>query len=304
MKRFWAVWAIVLLLALLFPGTLQVLARYPAAVTLVRFEAFDYGGIFMSIQLQWETASELDSAGFYVTRSLSPTGTFVRISEFYPSQGDDMTGEEYDHEDEDVVAGVVYYYKLEMVDTQGNSTFTDPVGGALGGTPTVTAFSATPTRPSPTPTTPAPTPTLTSPPSSATTPTRTATLTSTPTNPLPTRTPTSFPVVTFTRAPSQTPTPTEEATVTLTPTPEPTATTTLIPLPSITLIFLPPTATETSTSTALFLRTPTHTLTPPPPPPAPQLPMRISFLAVVVGLLWLCLGGFLIVYLQKSRTLL
>ena len=79
-----------LCLALLFHPLL-------AAVTLSRFGASVQAD---SIKVYWETASEVNMSVFYVLRSLSETGTYSRISNFIPAEGD-LGGAMYEYIDDD-----------------------------------------------------------------------------------------------------------------------------------------------------------------------------------------------------------
>jgi len=191
-----------------------------AAVTLVSFEA---EGVDGKVILNWETASELDNAGFFIQRSYSETGTYQRVSFFIPSMGDDVVGAQYYFEDDDVTNGVTYWYKLEALDYSQNADFYGPISVTPG-----IVHSATST------------PTIT------TTPTRTsagqpaATTTAIPTTTVPVSTPTvtqsgAYPIPPTPQPPAATATTVDQHT----PTPGvPTAlpTETLIPLPSITFI--------------------------------------------------------------------
>ncbi len=114
-----------------------------AAVTLVSFEA---EGIDGKVILTWETASELDNAGFFIQRSNSETGTYQRVSFFIPSMGDDVVGAQYYFEDDAVTNGVTYWYKLEALDYSQNADFYGPIAVTPGivhtatTTPTITTY--------------------------------------------------------------------------------------------------------------------------------------------------------------------
>jgi len=100
---------------------------------------------------------------FYVLRSLSETGTYSRISNFIPAEGD-LGGAMYEYIDDDVQAGTTYYYKLEAVETNGSSEFHGPVSARMP----LPGEDATPT-PTPSPTaTSTPAPTTAAPPPTAT----------------------------------------------------------------------------------------------------------------------------------------
>jgi hypothetical protein len=135
-----------------------------ANVTLVSFTANCLLGQ-PEVYLEWETATEFDTVGFFIVRSDSATGTFTRISDFIPHEGDTIVGAQYDYVDENVVLGNTYWYKLEELTTNQESEFYGPLSAVSG-----------------VPATDTPTPTRTS----------TATATRTPTS-TPTRTPTATP---------------------------------------------------------------------------------------------------------------
>lgn len=76
-----------------------------------------------SVVIEWTTASELDTAGFYVYRSDQPGGELVRISPtLIQASPDPLTGGEYQYVDHDVRPGQTYYYWLEDVETSGTAT--------------------------------------------------------------------------------------------------------------------------------------------------------------------------------------
>jgi hypothetical protein len=85
------------------------------------------------VELSWATASELDNLGFYVQRSNSPNGTYARISELIPGQGNSNQLSTYSWQDLQPVRGVIYYM-LEDVDFSGRSQVHGPVRVILGST--------------------------------------------------------------------------------------------------------------------------------------------------------------------------
>ena len=81
-----------------------------------------------SIVVEWETASELNTVGFYLYRSQSSDGQYDQINDhLVPASPDPLTGGEYSYIDEGVDAGLTYYYKLEEVDSKGNSSYFGPI---------------------------------------------------------------------------------------------------------------------------------------------------------------------------------
>ncbi len=69
--------------------------------------------------VRWDTATEIDTAGFYLYRSQLPDGEFTLVNnegELIPSQGSALSGATYTFTDEDVVPGETYYYLIEEVE--------------------------------------------------------------------------------------------------------------------------------------------------------------------------------------------
>jgi len=80
------------------------------------------------VTVEWTTASELDTAGFNVYRAENPEGPFVRVNDhLIPASPDPLIGGSYTFTDTDVVAGHIYYYQLEDVETGGATTRHGPV---------------------------------------------------------------------------------------------------------------------------------------------------------------------------------
>lgn len=81
-----------------------------------------------SVIVDWSTASELDTAGFNLYRSLSPDGAFTQINhDLIPPSTDPLAGGSYHYTDRDVEPGRVYYYQLESVETNGASSRYGPI---------------------------------------------------------------------------------------------------------------------------------------------------------------------------------
>ncbi|MGC9357370.1 MAG: hypothetical protein ACP5GX_05875 [Anaerolineae bacterium] len=73
--------------------------------------------------IDWETASEVEAAGFLLYRSESPDGPFELVSEnLIPAEGDPLVGASYEYVDDEVVWGEQYFYQLEEVDLGGGSS--------------------------------------------------------------------------------------------------------------------------------------------------------------------------------------
>lgn len=117
--------------------------------------------------IKWITSSEVNVRGFYVLRSETINGPYARISNQITAIGDTYIGGIYQFTDDTITFGRTYYYKIEVIDDNGNSI-------QILGPVSVLAATATPTA------------TKTFTPTSTPTITGTFTRTSTPT---PTRTP-------------------------------------------------------------------------------------------------------------------
>ena len=290
---------ILLLLGLwFFPGTISSVS---ASVELLYFIGTP-GEV--RVQLDWETATEIDHAGFFLSRSTEASGGFVHIGEFIPAQGDSITGAYYSYIDNEVTNGISYYYILESWSVGNTVEFSDPISvtpGSASPTPT-----ATETRTS-TPTS-SPSPTLTEDPSETRTPTTTPEDSEETPTPTSTVTRTSTPAPTITTAPTSTPTLVHTDVPPAIPTPTMVDTSpglpraTLIPLPTIIVIY--PNAEITN---------PTATSTPSPMPTETQgsiddyvktgfKVIGVTGLVCVVGMLWLLLVIWIVLLINRVRT--
>ena len=75
-----------------------------------------------SVQIEWDTATELDTDGFNLYRSPTVDGEFVQINDkLIPSKGDGLTGASYTYDDKSVAAGETYYYLLEEVELDAST---------------------------------------------------------------------------------------------------------------------------------------------------------------------------------------
>ena len=100
-----------------------------AAVTLKYFRVGEVNSD--TIQLEWETATELDTAMFILSRAESKDGPYTKL-ESIPAEGDAVTGEYYEYIDNNVQPGVTYWYKLEEQETSGA---TKPASSPISASP-------------------------------------------------------------------------------------------------------------------------------------------------------------------------
>lgn len=230
-----------------------------AAVTIGEFKAEPQPD--GSILVIWETATELETAGFNLYRAtelLPANGPWGQPIDTQPARGDNFTGATYQFRDMDVVPGIRYYYLLEELTPAGPGQRIGPISAGIGLTPEPTATStATASTPTATPTTAIPTATATTAATATATPgagsslppaTATRQFTNTPVPP-PTATP--APGATWTPAvlPTATPVPAGQVA-----TPTPTGGSSLVPA-----------TTEPSTPTQAAGPTPTQPMATPEP---------------------------------------
>ena len=101
--------------------------------TLVELAAFTAKGGARGVGLAWETASEIDNAGFHVWRSEKEQWGYERITEtLIPAEGGATQGAAYSFEDADAAPGKTWFYRLADVDTGGNTTLHGPVSAWTG----------------------------------------------------------------------------------------------------------------------------------------------------------------------------
>ena len=115
----------------------QTLMSYVAAPTGVELAAFAARVIRglegPSVRLVWETASEIDNAGFNIFRGTSKAGQRHMINrQLIPACGDELKGQTYTFGDCDVTEGRTYHYWLEDVDLRGTATMHGPTSVTVG----------------------------------------------------------------------------------------------------------------------------------------------------------------------------
>ena len=103
------------------------LADVPTLVEMVSFEAMPIPS--GSVEIVWETASEIDHEGFHLWRAEKEGEQYIRITEtLIPAEGGPTWGERYTYIDEEEAhPGTTVLYKLEAIDIYGLSTYHGPV---------------------------------------------------------------------------------------------------------------------------------------------------------------------------------
>ena len=103
----------------------QLYNESPTLIQLASFNAISKAG---KVILRWATDSEVDNAGFNILRSESESGEYTKINDaLISAEGSSTDGASYSFADNDVQNRKTYYYKLEDIDLNGNSTMHGPV---------------------------------------------------------------------------------------------------------------------------------------------------------------------------------
>ncbi|RKZ80715.1 MAG: hypothetical protein DRR19_23155 [Candidatus Parabeggiatoa sp. nov. 1] len=94
------------------------------AVELADFTAIAEDG---GIRLDWETASEIDNAGFFIVRARQDeNGEYTEITRITPqpilSVDGSINGASYSYRDSNVVSGNTYYYAIEDIEFSGKTS--------------------------------------------------------------------------------------------------------------------------------------------------------------------------------------
>jgi len=108
-------------------ATVVTLNYQPTSVIVAAFYVTPQPG--SKLLAQWETASEIDVAGFNLYRRLSPAGEYVRLNvEMISSQAPGtLLGASYRWLDTSIQPGETYDYRLEIVHANGISSWYGPV---------------------------------------------------------------------------------------------------------------------------------------------------------------------------------
>ncbi len=110
----------------------NILISFLIIVCLVMALFFAYQGLknnqVVTIEVEWSTASEMDTAGFNLYRSLTIDGTYEKINDnLIPASPDPLTGGSYSYIDHEVQPGMMYFYELEDVELNGSSNRSAPI---------------------------------------------------------------------------------------------------------------------------------------------------------------------------------
>lgn len=96
----------------------------PLAVTLANFDAQQQGD---AVLVSWETAAELDNAGFNLYRSASEAAPQELLAYLPSAAPGSAQGAAYSYQDATAAAGQTWYYWLEAIDLNGGAELHGPV---------------------------------------------------------------------------------------------------------------------------------------------------------------------------------
>jgi len=97
----------------------------------IALESFTATATDKSVNLAWQTGSEVDNAGFNLYRASSAAGPYTQINKsLIAADGDPVSGAAYSFTD--APGNGTFFYKLEDVDIHDVSTLHDPVTAHIG----------------------------------------------------------------------------------------------------------------------------------------------------------------------------
>ncbi len=109
-------------------GTLIITEYNPPLVRMAQMWA-EGGG--HGVTVNWETASELGTAGFLIRRAEQDGGPYQVASDLIPAEGGPTQGAKYQWIDTNVVYGAEYYYLIEEVEDSGNTNTFGPINATV-----------------------------------------------------------------------------------------------------------------------------------------------------------------------------
>ncbi|MCP4624782.1 MAG: hypothetical protein GY850_14820, partial [bacterium] len=111
-----------------FVGENGVVLHYAPEPTLVELSTFDAVKTRGRVAVTWETAAEIDNAGFNIYRSDSEDGNYHKVNaNLIPAKGSASSGTFYRFNDTTLTGRKNVWYKLEDVDLSGVATIHGPI---------------------------------------------------------------------------------------------------------------------------------------------------------------------------------
>jgi len=117
-----------LLFISLILGGLVIITNTSGALAAVTFTYFNPESGDQEVTLSWGTDNEVDIVGFFIQRSSQSDGTYDRINtDMIAATGDSHTEASYEFTDTNLTNGTQYWYRIEVIDLDQNSEYSDPV---------------------------------------------------------------------------------------------------------------------------------------------------------------------------------
>jgi len=109
-------------------GDYGTILHYGETSTLIGLSSFTATPSNKEVIIEWSTEAETDNAGFNLYCATTENGEYIKINDsLIPAKGSFTQGASYEFVDKDVKNRKTYYYKLEDVDLNGQSTMHGPV---------------------------------------------------------------------------------------------------------------------------------------------------------------------------------
>lgn len=89
----------------------------------VTLSGFSVSQFLNSVQLNWKTEQEFDLSGFEIQRNLNHAG--YKSIGFVAAMAKDGNGAIYNYTDKDIAKGVVIFYRLRIIDQNGEYSYSD-----------------------------------------------------------------------------------------------------------------------------------------------------------------------------------
>ena len=87
-----------------------------------------YAFLTPQIVINWSTATEFETAGYFVYRSSESDGDYTQLNDLLiTGSPDPLSGGDYEFVDNDVRPGQTYYYILQEVEFSGNTNPEGPI---------------------------------------------------------------------------------------------------------------------------------------------------------------------------------
>jgi hypothetical protein len=112
---------------------IQAIYDSTGPATPVELSTFSAQVIASGVQLNWNTASEINCYGWIVQRSQG--ADFADVSPILPGYGTTIEPHSYIYTDNSVQAGQTYSYRLQQTDIGGRVNFSDPITISVSAAP-------------------------------------------------------------------------------------------------------------------------------------------------------------------------